>query len=135
GTSQVAERPVVGDDVEAVVDAFERTSWAMTPVLSIADVRTEQLYARVRSERADAGQDLVVGQVRERVTDGGEELVLGLGIEVGEGDRRPWLGLSSAEHPVDELRGIGTGLGQVLAPGDTALGTVDAHHERGDDLA
>ena len=103
---QVAERAVVGDDVEAVVDAFERAPGAVTTVVALPHVRAEQLAALAVAERAHARQDLIVGQLRVRVADGGEELVFGVGIEVGEGDRRARLGLGGAEEPVDELGGV-----------------------------
>ena len=40
---QVAERAVVGEHVEAVVDAFERTAGAMTPVEALPHIGLQQL--------------------------------------------------------------------------------------------
>ncbi len=134
-TLQVAERAVVGDDVEAVVDALERAARLVTTVAPLPHVRAQQRDAVVVAERAHLRQHLVVGEVRLRVADGGEELVLGLGVEVGEGDRGPRFGPLTCEDALHQVAGVVPGLGQVGAPRDAAVFAVDAGEEARDDLA
>ena len=118
---QIAERAVVGDDVEAVVDAFERAPGLVATVAPLPHVRAQQRDAVVGAERAHLGQHLVFGKVRLRVADGREELVLGLGIEVGEGDGRARFGPLTCEDALHEVAGVVAGLGQVGAPRDPAV--------------
>ena len=75
---QVAERAVVRQHVEAVVDPLEGPARLVPAVLPLADVRPHQRQPLGRPEPGDSLEQLVLGQVRVRVADGRQQLVLGL---------------------------------------------------------
>ena len=131
---QVAERAVVAEDVEAV-----RVRSNARPGLCRRLVRSPT-YARTSATRSSAEQRAparaaALRAAGVRVTDRGEHLVLAVGIPVDEADLVGRLGPLVAEQALDERVGVVARRGQVRRPRSAALGTVDAHEERRDDLA
>ena len=60
---EIAERAVVGQHVEAVVDSLERSSRLMPAVVAIADVRAQEWRPFVAAQLAHALEQLVLGEV------------------------------------------------------------------------
>ena len=105
---QIAERPVVGEDVEAIRRALEGASRAVAAVGAVADVGAQHLRAVVRRHPPRDGEQLIVGQRRRGVERGGDDLRLAVGIEVAERDFVALLGSHSVKQPVAQpIGGIG----------------------------
>ncbi len=132
---QVAERAVVRQHVEAVVDALERPARLVPAVAAPADVRVEHGGPLLLAHRVRERVQPVVGQVGRRVQGGRDHLLLSERVVLGERHdvARPRL------RPGRVLRGdvgdVLARLAQVVRPRDAAIGQVDALQERGDHLA
>ena len=133
---QVAERAVVGQDVEAVAGPLEPAAGLVAPVGPIALVGLEDRHPLVDGHGLHPLLDLGLGQVGERVEAAGDQLDLGVGVEVDQLHRRDLVGrFVGREERVGELGHAVTGGGQVLAPGHATVFEVDPLQERRDDLA
>jgi hypothetical protein len=132
---EVAESPVVREDVEPVRGALERASGLVPPVSALAHVGPQHGRALVEGHRARAGEELVVGQVRHGVECRRRHLQLSLRVVVGEDHlRAEGRGGASEQRRRDAARRLPR-RGEVSRPGAAAVRDVDALEEGGNHLA
>ena len=83
---EIAEGPVVGGDLEAVVGSLEGPPRTVPAVGPLADIGAQEGRAIVGAQRAHPSEQLALRGGRVGEADGGEHLVLALGVEVDQGD-------------------------------------------------
>ena len=94
---QIAERAVVGEDVEPIARPLERAARLVAAVRAVADIGAEHGRAIVGRHRAGDAEQLIVGQVRRGVQRRGDDLELAVGIELGERDLVARFGVDRAD--------------------------------------
>ena len=134
---EVAERPVVGQHVEAVVDAFERPAGAVATVLPVSAVGPDHGDTLGCRHGSHPGLDGAFRQRRVGVEHRRDHLGLAVRVEVHQLDRvvgdRP-----SHRVAEDTARDVLHGapiVGQVARGEPAAVGQVHPLEERGDHLA
>ena len=81
---QIAERAVVGEDVEPVSRPLEGAPRAVTAVAALADVGLQHRGSLRGCHAARRGQQLIVRQIGHGIERRRDDLDLAVGIEVGE---------------------------------------------------
>ena len=132
---QIAERAVVGQHVEPVVDPLEAAAWLVAAVAAIADVGAHQRHPLVGAQLAHPLEQRQLRQIGVRVADRGEQLVLAVGVEVDELHLGHRVDRRAPEQLVDEVGGRLASVGEILAPETAAVGQVDPAQKARDHLA
>ena len=91
---QVAERAVVGDDLEAVAQRLVAAAGAVAAVAPRADQVAQQRRALVAGQRADAQPRLLLGDSRRLEEQRGKQRLL-VAVDVQEPHRRPIVGFGA----------------------------------------
>ncbi len=131
---QIAERPVVAQDVEPVARALPRAARLVAPVRPVADARAKDLGSLIRRHRSCDREQLVVRQVRGLVQHRRGDLQLAVRVVIGERDLLARLGLLVGEHARREGFDAFVVLLPVARPRDASFRDVDPREELRDDL-
>ena len=130
---QVAEDPVVAEQVEAVADPLHAPPRLVAAVLPLPGVRRQEGGHLVVRQASHVVEYLIVGQGGMRIEGGRSHLELGVGIPVHQGHLGPRL--RGEREPGGEFLHARRRLGEVVAPGPAPLGQVHPADEGGDDPA
>ena len=114
---QVAERAVVGDELEAVVGALEGAAGPVPAVAPIADVGLQERDPSSCAEQSTRAGRLPLAAAQVRETGGDQDLLLAVGVEVEQRD----LGLALAPR-----RRVGVELGPQARHHAAVRSRVDA---------